>query len=63
MVPWSPLSRKRGNVAVSTAYGDGVCTRACKTAPICGDGKVQATFGEECEGNNNCMSCKSTVIK
>jgi len=51
------------NVAVATAYGDGVCTKACKTAPICGDGKVQSAFGEECEGNNNCMSCKFTVIK
>ena len=52
-----------GNVAVATAYGAGVCTKACKTAPICGDGKVQTAFGEECEGNNNCMSCKSTVVK
>jgi len=51
------------NVAVSTAYGAGVCTKACKTAPICGDGKVQSAFGEECEGNENCMSCKLTVIK
>ena len=52
-----------GNVAVSTAYGDGVCTIACKTAPICGDGKVQATFGEECEGNSNCSSCKFKIVK
>jgi len=50
------------NVAVSTAYGEGVCTKACKTAPICGDGKVQPAH-EECEGNDNCLSCKFTVIK
>jgi len=51
------------NVAVSDAYGPGVCTRACKTAPICGDGKVQSVFGEECEGNDNCLNCKIKIIK
>ena len=51
------------NVAASTAYGSGVCTRTCKTAPICGDGKVQTAFGEQCEGNDNCMNCLFKIIK
>ncbi|MEP7052563.1 MAG: hypothetical protein ABJB12_19505, partial [Pseudomonadota bacterium] len=50
------------NVALATAYGPGVCTTTCKNAPFCGDGHVQASF-EECEGNLNCSSCKSTMVK
>jgi hypothetical protein len=51
------------NVAVASAYGTAVCTKACKAAPFCGDGRIQAAFGEECEGNFNCKDCKSTIIK
>lgn len=51
------------NVAIASAYGSNVCTKACKAAPFCGDGKVQSTFGEECEGNNNCKNCLSTIPK
>lgn len=50
------------NVAVATAYGTGVCTKACKAAPFCGDGKVQSASGEECEGNDFCDNCKSSVV-
>ena len=49
------------NVAVATAYGVNVCTTACKSAPFCGDGRVQSQFGEQCEGNNLCSACQSTV--
>jgi hypothetical protein len=52
-----------GNVGMVTAYGAAVCTKACKAAPFCGDGKIQAALGEECEGNVNCMNCISTIIK
>ncbi len=50
------------NVAVTDAYYPDGCTKACKTAPFCGDGHIQAKF-EECEGNVNCMACKSTTVK
>jgi len=51
------------NVAVKTAYGTGVCTTACLAAPFCGDGRVQSNFGEDCEGNDLCSDCQSTVPK
>ena len=50
------------NVAVTSAYGTNVCTKACKAAPFCGDGRVQAAFGEECEGNSNCKDCKFVTV-
>ena len=50
------------NVALANAYGVGVCTTTCKNAPFCGDGHIQSKF-EDCEGNLNCMNCKSTMVK
>jgi fibro-slime domain-containing protein len=52
-----------GNKPVATAYGSGVCTTACLAAPFCGDGHIQSQFGEQCEGNDLCMNCVSTVPK
>jgi len=37
-----------------------VCTKACKTAPFCGDGKIHPPQ-EQCEGNFNCKACQSTT--
>jgi fibro-slime domain-containing protein len=51
------------NKPVKTAYGTGVCTTSCLAAPFCGDGRVQSAFGEDCEGNDLCSDCHSTVPK
>jgi hypothetical protein len=47
--------------------GDGTkkCTTQCTFAPYCGDGRVEAAFGEVCDPkqNSNCASdCKSFTI-
>ncbi len=49
---------------VGTAYGAGVCTVTCNWAPYCGDGYVQGSFGEQCDGSAGCgANCKWTVPK
>jgi fibro-slime domain-containing protein len=45
-----------GNVPAASAYGDSVCTTACARAPRCGDGRVDMTFGEACDGGPGCTS-------
>ncbi|HZU83248.1 MAG TPA: DUF4215 domain-containing protein [Polyangiaceae bacterium] len=42
--------------ASSNPYGRGVCTDACLLAPYCGDGIVQAQFGEKCDSTPDCQS-------
>jgi fibro-slime domain-containing protein len=44
------------NVAPSSAYGNNVCTNRCARAPRCGDGRVDTTFGEACDGGPGCTS-------
>ncbi|MEY4549405.1 MAG: hypothetical protein RL685_5600 [Pseudomonadota bacterium] len=44
------------NVAPSSAYGNNVCTSRCARAPRCGDGRVDTTFGEACDGGPGCTS-------
>jgi hypothetical protein len=52
------------NQTSAGAYGVGVCTTGCSFAPYCGDGRVQASFGEECDGTSQCTpSCKVFVPK
>ena len=29
----------------------------------CGDGRIQSQFGEQCEGNNQCFSCRVTSVQ
>jgi fibro-slime domain-containing protein len=48
--------------AASNPYGRGVCTDACKLTPYCGDGIVQAQFGEKCDGTQDCgRDCKPVM--
>jgi fibro-slime domain-containing protein len=45
-------------------YGQGKCTTMCTAAPFCGDGRIQTSFGEECDGGSSCnRSCKRLVIE
>jgi fibro-slime domain-containing protein len=47
--------------ASSNPYGRGVCTDMCTLAPYCGDGVVQAQFGEKCDTMPNCdANCQPT---
>jgi hypothetical protein len=39
-----------------SAYGVGQCTSACMIAPYCGDGIVEHSFGEDCDGGGSCTS-------
>jgi hypothetical protein len=49
-------------VSYATAYGASVCTTACTWAPYCGDGRVQAQFGEVCDGGSSCdLTCHAIV--
>ncbi|MEB2310277.1 MAG: DUF4215 domain-containing protein [Sorangiineae bacterium] len=49
------------NAAPQSAYGPNVCTTVCRFAAYCGDGRVDAAFGEECDGGWNCsVACKAT---
>ncbi len=41
------------NVSATTGYGPGVCTTDCTPAPTCGDGVVEASFGEQCDDGTN----------
>jgi fibro-slime domain-containing protein len=61
--PSEQCDKGSANVAPATAYGVGVCTTACKDAPFCGDGHIQSQFGEQCEGNVDCISCQIQVVK
>jgi fibro-slime domain-containing protein len=50
------------NVPVTNAYGPGVCATTCSFAPRCGDGRVDALFGEQCDGTLNCdANCHQTI--
>jgi hypothetical protein len=53
------------NVDARAAYGPGVCVRAaCVPAPYCGDGRVQARFGEACDGGPLCTpTCEAVIIQ
>ena len=51
-----------GNVSPATAYGPGICTSACAFAPFCGDGRVQTSFGEQCDGTTSCDAMCKTFI-
>jgi fibro-slime domain-containing protein len=43
-------------------YGPGECTNTCQTAPYCGDGIVESSFGEQCDGGNQCNAmCKMSI--
>src|SRR5262249_18190538 len=53
---------KDQNKPGNNAYRVGICTSACTFAPFCGDGRIRTKFGEECEGNNGCLSCKFTMV-
>jgi fibro-slime domain-containing protein len=44
------------NVTPSNAYGSNVCTTSCARAPRCGDGRVDTSFGEACDGGPSCTS-------
>jgi len=49
---------------LASPYGAGKCSTACTAAPYCGDGYVQAAFGEQCDGASNCDgNCKIVVPK
>ncbi len=49
----------QGSANNPAAYGAGKCTSSCTTAPYCGDGVVQAGFGEECDSTPLCSTlCK-----
>jgi fibro-slime domain-containing protein len=41
------------NVPAASAYGPGICTTDCRLAPSCGDGVVEAQFGEQCDDGTN----------
>jgi fibro-slime domain-containing protein len=44
------------------AYGPNQCTTTCQTAPYCGDGIVESSFGEQCDGGNDCDTmCKTHI--
>jgi hypothetical protein len=34
----------------------GQCTSACMIAPYCGDGIVEQSFGEDCDGTPGCST-------
>jgi len=53
------------NVSLTTYDKDGVglCTVACTAAPRCGDGIVEAAFGEQCEGGPGCIDCHYAVVQ
>ncbi|MEO8184204.1 MAG: DUF4215 domain-containing protein [Deltaproteobacteria bacterium] len=50
-----------GNVPLASAYGDGVCTISCARAPTCGDGRVDMSFGEACDGGPGCTSACNRI--
>jgi cysteine-rich repeat protein len=44
------------NVEPSVAYGNNLCTTQCLVAPTCGDGRVDASFGEICDSSPSCSN-------
>ncbi len=49
------------NVPAASAYGGNVCTTSCARAPRCGDGRVDTSFGEACDGGPSCTSSCSIL--
>jgi fibro-slime domain-containing protein len=43
-------------------YGEDQCTASCRTAPYCGDGRIQTGFGEECDSTPGCGNDCERVI-
>ena len=53
----------RGSLNEANPYGAGKCTTQCTDAPRCGDGRIQSTFGEECDSTPLCdPMCKRSVV-
>jgi hypothetical protein len=53
----------QGSANSQNAYGPNKCTKSCQTAPYCGDGIVESSFGEECDGGQTCDDmCKTQVL-
>jgi len=50
-----------GSMNSASAYGMGQCTAGCQPAPYCGDGIVERSYGEECEGNDECSGCHFVI--
>ena len=50
-----------GAMNSATAYGMNACTAACQRAPYCGDGIVESSFGEQCEGTSGCDMCHYVI--
>jgi fibro-slime domain-containing protein len=45
-------------------YGVGKCTTSCTDAPYCGNGRIESTFGEECDRNASCGNdCKKVIFQ
>jgi hypothetical protein len=40
-----------------------VCTVTCTLAPYCGDGIVEAAYGEQCESGVGCSDCKYPIFQ
>jgi len=49
-----PETCDRGDENEADPYGPGRCTMNCEDGPMCGDGRTQARFGEECDGQAQC---------
>ncbi|MDX2055083.1 MAG: hypothetical protein SFV15_21965 [Polyangiaceae bacterium] len=48
----------------SNPYGANLCTKGCLNAPKCGDGRIQADQGEQCDGAPGCTSaCLWPILK
>ncbi|MGC4119756.1 MAG: DUF4215 domain-containing protein [Myxococcales bacterium] len=48
-----PESCDEGGANSATAYGPLACTERCRTAPACGDHRVDGAFGETCDDGVN----------
>ncbi len=54
-----PEACDAGPEAPVDPYGPDLCSRNCEIAPFCGDERVQAEHGEQCDGQIGCMvNCK-----
>jgi len=48
----------------ASPYGPNTCSNTCRVGPFCGDGRIQSTFGEECDGSIGCNNqCKDVGIQ
>ena len=54
--PRGVRQRREQPVAVARRTAQGICTTACTAAPYCGDGIVQAQFGEQCDSTPGCSA-------